>query len=375
MFQCSDFKVWNCTFTTCGAAVCAVESFNFEISNNKSTFVSVTGVTHHDGIMDAWGGSHDFIIDNNQIDAGSIIPYPILVTGQKTDLTAAGCYNFKITGNKCYNAKQVGIWISGRNGVNHDFVVSDNIVDTVVAGGFYGIGVFDSQKFSVTGNITKQTNAQGMYFGRETAAGGVTGATDGSISGNVVFNANAGLAAGSLAGCGIAVAENSTRLSLSANRIKGALHTVAMHFDTTATNNEVLGYDFDLGTTGVMITNLAPTNDADFVYVPVLTNTTNVSASQAYQAMVTRKGNVVTVHGALDITPTANGLATILGISIPVASNFTNAITDASGQANSLSNVNAGIIADTVNDRCTLQFTSTNAVLNRLYYTFSYTLK
>jgi hypothetical protein len=67
-------------------------------------------------------------------------------------------------------------------------------------------------------------------------------------------------------------------------------------------------------------------------YTPTLTNGTNVSSSTAYVCQWKRVGNVVTVSGRVDIDPTATG-ATVLGISLPVASALTGGLTTCCGMA------------------------------------------
>lgn len=58
-------------------------------------------------------------------------------------------------------------------------------------------------------------------------------------------------------------------------------------------------------------------------YTPTLTNTTNVAASTPHVTQWMRVGNVVTVAGNVTITATASATNTILGMSLPVASNIT----------------------------------------------------
>lgn len=88
-------------------------------------------------------------------------------------------------------------------------------------------------------------------------------------------------------------------------------------------------------------------------YTPTLTNVTNISASTAYVCQWMRVGNVVTVSGKYDMTPTGVGLCE-LGMSLPVASNFANDY-ECAGTSNGDSGTSnddaAWVIADTTNDR------------------------
>ena len=113
-------------------------------------------------------------------------------------------------------------------------------------------------------------------------------------------------------------------------------------------------------------------------YTPTLTNVTNVTGSTSASFQYMRVGNVVTVSGVLKIQPTAVNTNTELGISLPVASNFTD-ISNCGGNlglGQSLGDAMVkGIIADTTNDRAAVvgQFQSTSD----LYYSvqFQYVIK
>lgn len=68
----------------------------------------------------------------------------------------------------------------------------------------------------------------------------------------------------------------------------------------------------------------AAANVLSSTYTPVLTGVANVAASTARITGYMRDGNAITVFGSLAVTPTASaGTLTRLGISIPVASVFT----------------------------------------------------
>lgn len=366
-----NYKVRDCTFITCGAAICNVNCHHFDNTSNKSTWASIGGASHHDGMFDTWSGSHDFRIENNDIDCGNIMQYPILVTGEDTFNVAAACFNFSIVGNRCLNSNQAAIWVNGRKGVNKNFHVNRNQVKGVI--GFFGIGIADSIEFTCDENVINTIQASGIYLYEETGAGGVTGARDGSVANNVITNVNVGTSISGEVGSGIAVADSSQKLTISGNRVKGALHVNAVWFDTTTSNNEVVGYEFDKGT-GLLVNNSVASNKTDYTYTPATTNVANISAVTAYQARVTRQGNTVTVQGIVDVTPTANGVSTQLGLALPIPSNLGNALIDLGGFGNSAFNLPCAVIPDTVNDRAQLQFNSTNTALNRIYYIFQYTV-
>ena len=107
-------------------------------------------------------------------------------------------------------------------------------------------------------------------------------------------------------------------------------------------------------------------------YTPTLYNTTNVAASTAYACQYYRFGNNVTVSGVVAIDPTASGAATLLGMTIPVASNFASGV-GMGGACNSPSFTETiGILPDATNDRASFSFLSATDVNHALYFIFSY---
>lgn len=101
-------------------------------------------------------------------------------------------------------------------------------------------------------------------------------------------------------------------------------------------------------------------------FTPTLTNTTNVAASTAYQWQYLRVGDTVVASGPVDVDPTGAGQV-VLGISLPVASNF-GAIEDCSGGGNAIAvaGQSAGIYADTANNRATLEWIAVDTANRRM---------
>jgi hypothetical protein len=109
-------------------------------------------------------------------------------------------------------------------------------------------------------------------------------------------------------------------------------------------------------------------------YTPTLTNTTNVAASTAYICTYFRINDIVHVSGRVDIDITTGGAASLLGMSLPIASNLA-AAADLSGVAA----VEGGAVcsiaikADTTNDRASFQwFASADTVNRGFHFTFTY---
>ena len=109
-------------------------------------------------------------------------------------------------------------------------------------------------------------------------------------------------------------------------------------------------------------------------YTPALTNVTNVNASTAYACQYTRVGNVVTVSGKVNIdTTAAAATATELGMSLPVASNFTTEEQCAGTAASEVaSTAPVRILADAVNNRASFQFPAGTTSNDSYSFIFTY---
>lgn len=108
-------------------------------------------------------------------------------------------------------------------------------------------------------------------------------------------------------------------------------------------------------------------------YTPTLNEKTNVSASTAYACQWMRVGNVVTVSGRVDVTPTLSG-STELGISLPVASTFhTPTQNECAGTAYDIINSQgANIVADIANSHAQLQFDAATTTGHNFWFSFTY---
>lgn len=123
---------------------------------------------------------------------------------------------------------------------------------------------------------------------------------------------------------------------------------------------------------GGALTSAALSDATPGTYTPTLTNTTNVdSATATGPFLYIRLGNFVLVSGAMAVDPTA-AANTVVGISLPIASNFT-ATPDGNGNGTSqINNTVASIIADSTNDRMTFTFQApvTTSMAWRLMFMF-----
>jgi hypothetical protein len=107
-------------------------------------------------------------------------------------------------------------------------------------------------------------------------------------------------------------------------------------------------------------------------YTPTLTNVANTSTTSPYLSRYSRVGNMVTVFGRLDVTPTVTATLTRVGISLPVASDLSS-IQQCCGAAGSVGEgTGGGVIGDVTNDRAELSFKSDSTSIQGWSYTFSY---
>lgn len=156
-------------------------------------------------------------------------------------------------------------------------------------------------------------------------------------------------------------------------RTNGTYITTTLAGSMSGALNTAVDITVDL--TGVVPVSLGGTgvSSTTQTYTPTLTNSANLSASTARQCTYMRVGNTVTVAGQVDIDPTTTATITTLGISLPVASNFTTAF-QAGGSANAIgvADAGAGIQSDATNDRITLQYVCTDVTNHTMTFTFTY---
>lgn len=112
---------------------------------------------------------------------------------------------------------------------------------------------------------------------------------------------------------------------------------------------------------------------ASGTYTPTLTHVANVSASTAYQCQYLRVGNVVTVSGKADVDPTTISTSTMLGISLPIASNL-GAIEDCGGTTASggLAGQSGVIRGDIANNRAEMFYVCVADTNTGMFFTFTY---
>lgn len=110
------------------------------------------------------------------------------------------------------------------------------------------------------------------------------------------------------------------------------------------------------------------------IYLPTVTGITNISSATTFNTQWMRVGNTVNVSGKLDFEISLNGAFT-LGLSLPVASNFT-AEEQCSGVAVSTlgGNDTIWIKADATNNLASVNGTDNNTSYHSHFFNFTYTI-
>jgi hypothetical protein len=128
----------------------------------------------------------------------------------------------------------------------------------------------------------------------------------------------------------------------------------------------------DLDTAEASIVALQPVGGR---WTPTLTNVTNLDASTAYSCHYVRVKNTVCCFGRVDIDITIAGNLTELGVSLPIASDFTS-IEDCHGVGTCASDsTRFYAIADITNNRAQLQIISANTSNMNCNFGFMYEVK
>lgn len=240
---------------------------------------------------------------------------------------------------------------------------------TVPANGMYlpaantlGLASNTTLRWSVnsTGNHVFPAPSSGTAVTLEMAASGLNA---------FAITASAGQPAGVIfAGNGTTPASTSFDLFMDSAGVATLRNrsNTAMVFDTNNTNRLTITADGRLYGTALhnnagAVTGTTNQYIASGTYTPTLTNSINVASSTSGVAQWLRVGNVVTVScGNISIDPTTASVASQLGISLPIASNFTVDTQCGGTGVGTQSGVSVAgrIYADTVGDKAFLDWTT-----------------
>jgi|GEM_PF-3027199 len=369
---CSNYHITRCKIITPGGVTASLQCHTYWITDNLIDIVSQDGQAKHDGIIDQWDGSNNFVIRGNIIRGNDIGKYGILGTGTDTSNNPTPMYDMIVTENIVEGVTEYGIWFNGRSGGHSRLTISNNIVkDSPDA---VGIGVYDAVDFSVTFNKI-DTVAVGIRCMSEPGAGGVLSAQRGVISGNVIRDANPNMVSEILNGSAIVFFYDSADCIISENHVIGSTHVYALYLGEDTARNVVADNRFDAGVTGkIGNAGNAPNYLGGGTYTPTVVGTANVSSVTVLASTYSVRDGFVDVYFGVGIQPTTgNNTTTSIGISLPIPATFTNA-NDVQGTASTAFGQIAGMSADTTNHRAVLQFPSPGTSTYVFRGTFRYIL-
>lgn len=161
-------------------------------------------------------------------------------------------------------------------------------------------------------------------------------------------------------------------VALTADWDAGAFKITAQELSTDTISEETAAAGVTVD--GLLIKDGAIPGLASSTWTPTLFNTTNIDASTAIESNYIRIGNIVICWGQVNIDPTAaGGAVTLMGMSLPIASNFVSA-QDAGGSCNGMANAQLGgtVDADSANDRVRIRFLSQITANSTFVFHFTY---
>ena len=251
-----------------------------------------------------------------------------------------------------------GTWVALGTGADATvYALAVDLNDYLIAGGAFG-------SMDAVDGTSRIAIWNGDFWDALSNGGGVTAVGGKEVNALLALPSNSVMAGGFFDYVGAIISQGIAQWCKPLNE---AIDIVASLLEIYAERNTITHIN------GVF-TNLSISTGAisSGTYTPTLFNTTNVAASTSYQAQYMRVGNVVTVSGRVDVDPTAAG-AVLLGMSLPVASNF-GAVSDCAGVAYSpvVAAQGAAVDADTTNDRAQMRWIAVDVTNRAMMFTFTY---
>jgi len=273
-----------------------------------------------------------------------------------------------------------------------------SIGHTAQAGG--GTGII-SIGAGITANTTAGAGDHNISIGYQSTTSVLTGADNIAIgykSGNIMTSGAFNILMGYKAGDTITTGSNNVIIGKNIDA-QGATTSNQLSIQNAIFGTGNSGTGTTASTGGIGIYTVAPTCALDVTggiatsrtavtapattdgnifsgtYTPTLTGITNVTSSTAYVCQYMRVGNVVTVSGKIEVTPTINNAQTTIGISLPIASNFSSS-EQCGGSSHTVANTTAGhgaaIYADATNDRAEMDYFETHGASDTFSFSFTY---
>jgi hypothetical protein len=281
-------------------------SFNTYLGGSTSATIAVSG-----GIA---LGYDAVCTTSNTLRVGSAAQPITSMTGHTGNVMSLG-----LTGNRLANG-----WFTG-NVTAAQVVAVDGAVGTLSTAGSVDTTALASTNKTFL-NVSQTTLQSVITLNRESAV------ADTDVMGDLLFSANAD-GANHTYKCGIAgVVDGAT-----GGQEGGALSFLTKADAAAAFPTEKLRLTEDGRVYGTAlhnntgsVTGTANQYIASGTYTPTGTVVTNVDTVNTGVAFWTRIGNVVTVHGSINVDATSASIATTVRVALPIASTFA-AVTDSSG--------------------------------------------
>lgn len=362
--------VQNCKLLTSGAATACTACNNYYITNNDIYVSSTDGVTHHDGVIDSWWGSHTFTIDGNTITNNIVdLRYAIIVTGQDNSLAAAACHHFTIVNNKVYDVDAIGIWVNGRNGQNYCGIIANNQIQTVKD--FYGISVYDTTDCVVSNNLIKDTYLCGIIVGSENNAI-YAGAKNVTVANNVINNPSTSAGVSALFNSAITFVKATNSIA-TGNVVFGTTYRYGVYFTPEATDCREVNGQYAGAALSPPVASVSTTSYPNCgIFNPTKTAVSNVSAILFGQSNYQVVGNMVTVYFILGVTSVAGGsTSTSVRMTLPFPTSLTTPPNLYGSASTSFGHV-ASVIADTTNNEALFTYPAPSIGTLVFYGSYSY---
>jgi hypothetical protein len=259
-----DFEVDHINFVGDGMDSAVHDGLNAVEENYKFRFHHNFAKGIKGAVADVWAGAHDFSIDHNRCEGMDFLSYCIVINSTSSGLGAAyqprETYNFIVDRNTSSHTHDggIGVWgLSGRSfggpwvtGDQHDGVISNNIVDTVVV--YHGMLVAEQYRVSIKNNYIRNTGAACIYAGGNPNAPNLGSFHDNIIANNICENVGQ---RSSVPAIQIgAPADRPSNIILACNVIRGRSHQSAVYIAPGSERIKmIVGERMDPGSSGYIV--------------------------------------------------------------------------------------------------------------------------
>jgi hypothetical protein len=195
-----DFEVDHINFVGDGTDSAVHDGLNAVEGNYRFRFHHNFAKGIKGAVADVWAGAHDFSIDHNRCEGMDFLSYCVVInstsSGSGSAYQTRETYNFIVDRNTSTHTHDggIGVWgLSGSSfggpwvtGDQHDGVISNNVVDSVVA--YHGMVVAEQYRVLIKNNYIRNTGAACIYAGGNPNAPNLGSFHDNIIANNICEN-------------------------------------------------------------------------------------------------------------------------------------------------------------------------------------------